>query len=328
MPAGTDLITWNPRVGATSDDRYDIAADTPIKNGTYAYSDPPTIDEVNSGTGINQIIAEINRRAGENEVLIEDNYYSQSYVGNGAKIAVQNFTTLIDAARVNAEQSAYSWPTTPVAGNVVDQNWFFHMRKALAIDHIPVYLNLSDHTVISGFQEKLAFYIDAQNNFYPPTTRTVAANNLYIKVGQDFASPRYYEWRGYLFFRIPSSIPTLGDAKLSVVWLEDQSDTNFTLDFYRSNSHLPPFTTADWGNLDNLEGSIAASGISVGSRSEIDVDHTAISGGSGTTYIIVSDREVADTTPAGEEWITIQTHNDSPPLTDPQSVPILKLYTA
>lgn len=66
MPAGTDLVTWNPRVGATGTDRYRWPAELPLYAGTpasfYANPDRPTLAEVNASEGWNQMVAEINRR--------------------------------------------------------------------------------------------------------------------------------------------------------------------------------------------------------------------------------------------------------------------------
>ena len=56
-------IIWNPRRGDTEDDRYYWPEDVKLFSGpTDIYSDPPTIEEVNSGSGINQFIAELWRR--------------------------------------------------------------------------------------------------------------------------------------------------------------------------------------------------------------------------------------------------------------------------
>ena len=66
MPAGTDLITWNPRVGSTGDDRYAWPESIPFYIGTpkasFANPDKPTITEVNAAEGWNQVIAETARR--------------------------------------------------------------------------------------------------------------------------------------------------------------------------------------------------------------------------------------------------------------------------
>lgn len=66
MPVGTDLITWLPRKGATSDDRYTIDpndlkwhwSDSTVMAEPFA----PTATEINTLTGVNQVIAEVNRR--------------------------------------------------------------------------------------------------------------------------------------------------------------------------------------------------------------------------------------------------------------------------
>ena len=64
MPAGTDLITWSPRKGTSGDDRYDPDS-TAVRAGSSSYSTLPAISEINAATGMNQIIAEINRRNSE-----------------------------------------------------------------------------------------------------------------------------------------------------------------------------------------------------------------------------------------------------------------------
>jgi hypothetical protein len=66
MPAGTDLVIWNPRVGATGNDRYRWPSNIPLYAGTPEsfYADParPTLAEVNASEGWNQMVAEMNRR--------------------------------------------------------------------------------------------------------------------------------------------------------------------------------------------------------------------------------------------------------------------------
>jgi hypothetical protein len=66
MPAGTELIIWNPRAGATGDDRYRWPEELPVYGGTAksAFVDPalPTLAEVQAANGWNQLVAEIRRR--------------------------------------------------------------------------------------------------------------------------------------------------------------------------------------------------------------------------------------------------------------------------
>jgi hypothetical protein len=75
MPAGENVVVWNPRVGNTGDAQYEWPLDQPLKIGTpfdwispfidlpdYLSFTKPTLDEVNRLCGYNQIAAEYLRR--------------------------------------------------------------------------------------------------------------------------------------------------------------------------------------------------------------------------------------------------------------------------
>lgn len=331
MPAGTDLITWNPRVGATGDDRYNIDLNTAIGAGSSSYSSPPTISEINAGSGINQIIAEVNRRCGESDdALVQNGSISTvAYIAAGGAISLLALTAKIDLIRENEDQAYFS-TATGQTGQAIRGAWVAAMREALSLDYISVYLDKSDHnfeTYSSPVRRQMDCYLKREDSFYPPTTTSVFPD-INFRCGQrGSAGPTYGKYRPYFFFRIPA-IPSLGDALLSIHSDGDFSSQDFNMNLYRANSHLAPLGTGDWGNLDNLEDSIASSSWPSDSRLTLDVDHTAINGSSGLTYILASDREVADTTPFTNEYVEIDGMDNSLVEFDILYYPILKLYTA
>lgn len=351
MPAGTDLITWSPRVGATGDDRYNVPADSVIEAGSSSYSDPPTLEEVNAGSGVNQIIAEHNRRCA---------FYDASSVlclgsgASGATIGYVSSNTVITAAafstwRTNINtvmavenKAAFSWTSPSPAAQVKirkDSGAVFDMRKALATDSFLICLSKSDHVSESTMTSGLI----RQDNFYPPTT-TLAYTQTFIPSGSYMsllagqsaaklagANWRYTKARTYLFFRIPSSVPSIGDAQL--LYRHDGyifgALADFTVRLYKSNSHLVPLLTSHWGNLDALQDSDLNSNLIAQPDVTWDVDHTALSAGSGATFIFVTDRDENDTSPgtpnsgSNNEYGGLLVNLDYA-----NATPFLKLYTA
>lgn len=291
MPAGTDIVTWSPRVGATGDDRYSVPASTGILAGaTDGYSGTPTITEVNAGSAFNQIGAEIKRRGG-----------SASYVAAGDFVLATTFNTWktqIDTIRSNEKRSAFSWSELPVsAGDVIKTDAIKELRKALATDFI--YL-VADST--NTGLKKLG-------NPYPPSSLFLQSDG---KVGQG-KSGQYSILRTAILVTVPTGLPSLDSGKMVIKVSTDYVGTNFDARLYRSSSDLRPIDTGDWGNLDNLEDTVGTSGMSDETYEEWSI---AAPASGAHTYWLVSARDENGDQPTGNEFLELR------------NVTYLKLYTA
>lgn len=332
MPAGTDLITWNPRVGATGDDRYRWPENACIEAGASDYSDPPTIAEINARSGYNQIVAEMRRR---------DSMYSwgglntgglvrrtlngaMAYVSPNDRILTGDIKTYvlpdIDIVRANEIFSPFSWST--IDWPRADLQLPFDMRNALASDFIFVPLDKADHNYSTGY---LDCYLERKDyDSYPPTALQYVRSGYLSVVGQVHSEGQYYDkLRTYYFFRTPTSLPSIGDAKFQFYFSGLYPTVHQTVCLYRSSSHLPSLTTGDWGNLDNFEDSELSYNLSDG-YNVFDIAHSPFSAGSGYTYIFVSQEDIDDNEPAEAKWEIDYLYA----LYSEFKYPFLKLYTS
>ena len=144
-----DLVTWSPRISASGDDKYNVLGgtklDASIDTGlptridagdSSSYSSTPTISEINAGSGLNQVIAAINRRAAVHNSLFGTTIPVLSYIAPDVRISAAKFleiqTGINNVRRTEGFTSNGSF-TTPVAGNRILGTSIAEMRKALAI---------------------------------------------------------------------------------------------------------------------------------------------------------------------------------------------------
>lgn len=178
MPAGTDLITWSPRVGSTGDDRYD-PGEVPLVDGSSSFSGAyPTMAEVNASSGLNQIILELKRR-----------FMGPSCVTDGARHVASLLATMksnADDVRGLYELPAYSWTASYVAGNRSVRLQIADLRKALAVDHI--------RAVVSVAWEHPNDSLRAAGTSWPPGTISFQSG---YAVGRYRSSGTRRIWRRY-----------------------------------------------------------------------------------------------------------------------------------
>src|SRR6185436_16447902 len=140
MPAGTDLQTWGPRVGSSGDDRYDPGDTVPWTAGLNSFSSLPSIAEINASDGLNQIIAERNRRLKlKVDTQGTGSYSALAYVDTDTINLASLLNTLktdIDTIRSQDELSAFSWTAFSVSSSSIAlRQQILELRKALAIDY-------------------------------------------------------------------------------------------------------------------------------------------------------------------------------------------------
>lgn len=264
MPAGTDLVTWSPRVGATGDDRYDLPENSATKAGASDYSDPPTLDEINARSGMNQIIAEINRRI----AIIDDpdrfgggpGLTPANYVSAGDRVLrskIIELQTLVNAIRSAEGNSSYSFTTVTIGLRIAELH-LFELREALAIDHFKVYVfATADHSD----------NISRRATSYPPEGKPgevilVGSSLLFAQTKQ---STLWIKFRAYVAFKIPSWMPDFSAADIYVRGKRNNSALGSeNVLFYRSNTYLGKIDTGDWGHLDVLLGSITRDNLFTG----------------------------------------------------------------
>ena len=145
--AGYDLVTWSPRIGSSGDDKYNVYGTqldgssnnsdiTVIEAGGSSYSSPPTIAEINSSSGWNQVIGLVNRRASIYDTTFGTSIGTLSYVAAGDAITASVISAVrakINSIRSAEGFSAYSFSFTPSAGDIILGRHLAECRKALGI---------------------------------------------------------------------------------------------------------------------------------------------------------------------------------------------------
>lgn len=234
MPAGTDLVSWFPRTGATGDDRYTWDINEIIYPGPSGYSDPPLLSEINDTTnfgGFNGIIAEINRR---NRFYYntrgKGSFTATAYVSSVDEVngtLFKNLRTAIDTIRSRERLSTYSWnaifsgaiASAPIAaGSSVEliPEVFSDLRKALATDKLVAqgYIPDGDNNLRAHRNMRYRFAT------YPPDTGGVFAVTDEDTTGQDGTGAVHYfdgvpmAHRTLCGFRLPADTPTIANGKI------------------------------------------------------------------------------------------------------------------
>ena len=235
------MPTWNPRVGDSGEDQYHWGTDHLIEAGTSAYSNPPTLPQVNAGSGLNQIVAETKRQGGGGGLTYTN---TSALMGvswlNAAKDA-------IDALRVAKGRGPYAWTVWPIstAALVSDQH-LYELRRALVE---PIVVNAATAFSIRG--RNLA--IVPQEPPYPPTnakTCSVVDNPLFINgwywlylfMGQEKDNASDVA-RAFLNFTIPSGISN-ATARFRLYlrrdyWHGNCDFTDYAVELYRLDTAIP-----------------------------------------------------------------------------------------
>ena len=242
------MPTWHPRLGNTGDDAYRWGMDNLINAGTSAYSSPPTLAQVNAGSGLNQIIAETKRQGGG---------ASLSYTDPDTLMATGFFNdmkTAIDTLRSSLGRPAFPWAAWPISTEMLirDQH-LFELRKALAE---PLTVNAS-----AVFQVHAQDAVPQPNEPpYPPT----ASKSCYSGTTATFANGWYWAWyfmgqekwnvswvaRAFANFTIPPGISG-ASARLRFLIRRDAISpycdfTDYNLELYRLDTAIPvPSTQAE-----------------------------------------------------------------------------------
>lgn len=272
-----DLITWSPRVGSSGDDAYDPGPFRVDAGSTAGYSSTPTVDEVNAGSGINQIVAEIKRRraspnsafVSEGTRIVRSEIVYEPPTPNKAKMLVD-----ADWVRTNEGWSAFSWSS--YSPSWWSRQFILELRKALATDRYR----------IAAIDTNALVYSTSASKQY---TSTVGGTSSY-ELGKENTGTR---WRIYKNFEIPAYIPSCATCKIYFPFY--RGAVVFPVRAYRANSYLGTIDGADWGNLDNLEGSVNSDVLAPSSSTWYDMCSITLSSahaGGNYTYILTSGMEV------------------------------------
>lgn len=166
MPKGVDIFNWSPRKGATGDDRYKFPVDKTCNAGPSNYSTPPTFTEIQTGSGINQIIAWYNfinfYWAGCNGPISAS---SLPYLDSNDKIDLNFLNTLRTAVAAKASNYGTTTPNFPVADTKV-VSYIQDLRKLIISDHVRVWHSPLVDSVSSGNCDRVTMRYS--QGAYPP----------------------------------------------------------------------------------------------------------------------------------------------------------------
>jgi hypothetical protein len=304
MPLGTDIITWNPRRGSSGNDRYTFPDDTAIKVGSSSYSSPPTIDEVNAGSGINQIIAEYNRRIPRSDDIVDPslpNLITRSYISPGTKIT----GTLLEAIRLNLVDlrvknllSSFSFTVsthTKIIGKTMDR--IPDLRKALALDHLVIFPSKSLYTIPSTvYLNALQKQNQTLAQYIADTGTTILVSGANSNAGmQRNTSNIFQKFRAYGCFK--PVFPSISGSVFSF-YSSAGFNTSFNVVLYQTSTDIDVLGSTDWATATLFLDSIAASSIDLTAATPNDLDAgTNMTSGSNFACFLTSDEAVAGTDP-------------------------------
>lgn len=297
MPEGIDLVTWNPRVGASGDDRYAWPPEARLFAGPSVFSNPPTLQEVNAASGLNQLVGETARRR----------YLQATGFFQGD---VQTSRTLLGLlmSGIGSTRNLEGRPTFPFTKTSWNKDEAFRaqhlleMRKALATDYIAVYPNLAEYRYEPALQSTFR-NLTASRAAFPATAWGFdIIDGVSDAFGQSFAGGMFNRIRRYDFFQIPPAIPPIGQVRLKVRYFRGLF-TGLEARIYRTAQYVGPLSANDApGNLDILEAAFPNAGLPPQySDQEFAVSVIGMTPGAKVSYIYATDREINQVQPIGYE---------------------------
>jgi hypothetical protein len=156
---GYDLVTWSPRAGSSGDDQHNPPEDTPVDAGDASgYSTIPAIAEINAGSGLNQVVALLNRRIKIHNATYGTATAALSYLAQGARplaSSINAINTAIDAQRVRegfAAYGAFDSSGNFAAGKTILTCHLADLRKALRIAGVMTLNNTSPQTSLTVYE--------------------------------------------------------------------------------------------------------------------------------------------------------------------------------
>ena len=145
-------VTWNPCVGTTGDDRFNLPSATgysesldtssatysPIESGDSGYSTPPTLAEIATRRGYNQIVAVANYRAARLVAVYGyTGWTALAYQPSGPTVypstLFNNLKSKINWIRQREGSPTWTYKSTPAHYSVCSGDVITDFRKALAI---------------------------------------------------------------------------------------------------------------------------------------------------------------------------------------------------
>lgn len=244
-----DEVIWNPRNGNTGDDRYgwpDQQRRVDVGDSS-GYSTTPTIIEVNAGTDLNQLVAELRRRY---KLVTLDS--PPSYL-TSVRFAATNFSNLkkcVDLVRTHELSSSYSWLSTlPAANAPLTEAYFFELRKALSrkqhsIESWACFYEGTDRLRYNTDDNDLTEWIGSMAFDYAllPSSRRhlFGVTENYFIVGNTYSSSKYrisksdFTWSKMSFGStyINRNIHTIGSRLFCIVgaseYFSDDEGSNWT----------------------------------------------------------------------------------------------------
>jgi len=266
-----DLVTWSPRISASGDDKYNVLGGTKldasidtglptrIDAGSSSYSSTPTISEINAGSGLNQVIAAINRRAAVHNSLFGTTIPVLSYIAPDVRISAAKFleiqTGINNVRRTEGFTSNGSF-TTPVAGNRILGTSIAEMRKALAISgtFAP---HATTHTAYDAADTRRQ-YRRIDNPYGTPTSETIVGPTGDANIARVYwekSGANYLRYRLLVSYRIPEWMTTIVSCVFQTsLSLSTGSATPMTYRLYRPNApgRYPSPAISDFYATDNL----------------------------------------------------------------------------
>ena len=277
----SDIITWEPRVGSTGDDRYDWPPAEPLSQGGTSFSDPPTPAEVNAAEGLNQIIAEINRR---------QNYLGRAeipYWPNTGPLTFAKLDEIKDSIEDIRDVESRTFQNISIAEpltNLAIRN----MRKFLSGDTTRMPLHRRNITK-SGILRR-----QSDDEEYPPVGSISSANDPGTPLlGQEEQGGvvRYVIRRMYLNMDIYTQLPHTA-AKFVIPFTSFRFGSTST---WNINCQY----ALDWGTLGTADwtwstdgGVQDSSNGNVGSTThEFDIDHAKLNPGGHNNWVFDSNKD-------------------------------------
>lgn len=322
-----DSIIWYPRAGSSGDDRYKFQSTVDVSNplsllagDSDDYSNPPTQVQVNDGSSVNQIIAEIRKRYHQyyNSTTTNPAYKTQttkilaahltSNIWHGLRSCINQLREFEDI--FNDGSISYTWTDTLDTGSIIKHIHWWELRKAIALSTQGYPLKIISN---NGYRRRRTFRTDgslaSDSELISGYDNRVGHLWTYRSTDVD---RQHDEYRWLISVKVPDGLENVVNATLWVAISEVETFNTWNMQLYASDTDDSSPVAADAHNLDNSCGSIGSTSLTIGTTkaniqaNAFTIPASVINARSGSNLSLILKSSLDILSPPGRQGVNTQ----------------------
>jgi len=302
-----DLVTWSPRISGAGDDRYNIPGATKLDGSVdtglptridagdgSGFSAIPTIAQINASSGVNQVIAAINRRILNHNGSYGSTLPSIAYIATGARILASKFAEMMQRITQIKQIEGFvnvTALTPPTSGQRILGSHLAVMRQALAISG-ELRPQIADGSGTGyGIASQARQYTRVDNPY--GTLVSDAIGGASFQAEWDYSGGIYTRSRQLQNYAIPEWLSAANSATLKITAAVTTNPTATSHAFQVYNASPAPdinsLSSSDFDLTSSLLYSLAIPGFSpAGNTTDVGISVASIIAAAGVGYSLLT----------------------------------------